>query len=172
MSTRGCCGWRYKGIDKVAYNHSDSYISYLGVNIAEYVLEHTIEQMIEHFNSVKMVDQNDTTRAGSRWYDVLRDCQGDLEAYSKHGHMTDDKEFLYESLFCEWAYIINLDTQMFEVYKGLQKDAKKAVGRYAKVPKHIKKDPRGYVGVSLITEYSLDTVGLKNQLSILDKMMD
>lgn len=29
--------------------------------------------------------------------------------------------FAYESLFCEWAYVINLDTDEIEVYKGFNK---------------------------------------------------
>lgn len=36
--------------------------------------------------------------------------------------MIDDSEFLNDSLFCEWTYIINLDNEQFEVYRGFNKD--------------------------------------------------
>ena len=34
--------------------------------------------------------------------------------------MPDASDFIYNSLHCEWAYIANLDTDQFEVWKGLQ----------------------------------------------------
>lgn len=43
--------------------------------------------------------------------------------------MTNDNEFIYDSLFCEWAYIVNLDDGVFEVYMGAQ-TSKHTNGRY------------------------------------------
>lgn len=31
-------------------------------------------------------------------------------------------DFIYDSLFCEWAYVIDLDKDRFEIYKGFNKD--------------------------------------------------
>ena len=44
-----------------------------------------------------------------------------MNAY-KNGlrYMLDSADFLKDSLFCEWAYIINLSTKRLEVYRGFQ----------------------------------------------------
>ena len=62
----------------------------------------------------------------------------------------DDTSFLYNSLFCEWAYIINLDKNKFEVYKGMNE--KKPEGRFSEVPKNV----NGYYAVSLIEIFPFD----------------
>ena len=49
----------------------------------------------------------------SEWYVLLRDTQGDPEATFAAGVMIDGKEFALESLFCEWAYVIDLDLESF-----------------------------------------------------------
>ena len=36
-------------------------------------------------------------------------------------HMIDSHRFMADSLFCEWAYIIDLDNMRLLVYKGFQK---------------------------------------------------
>jgi hypothetical protein len=51
----------------------------------------------------------------------LRIFQGDLNAYKEGlSYMIDNSDFIKDSVFCEWAYIINLDTNELEVYKGFQ----------------------------------------------------
>ena len=56
------------------------------------------------------------------WYCLLRHAQGDLNVY-KNGlrYMIDNHDFIKDSLFCEYAYIINLDTKRLEFYVGFQK---------------------------------------------------
>ena len=68
--------------------------------------------------------------------------------------MIDSHAFLADSLFCEWAYVINLDNSQFEVYRGFNQDPM-APGRYAScsIP-----DSNGYCGVALIREVPLDTI--------------
>lgn len=34
--------------------------------------------------------------------------------------MIDSSHFLLDSLYCEWGYILNLDTKMLEVWRGWQ----------------------------------------------------
>ena len=33
-----------------------------------------------------------------------------------------DADFAYDSLFCEWAYVLDLDSEVLEVYRGFQKE--------------------------------------------------
>lgn len=35
-------------------------------------------------------------------------------------HLND--KFIYDSLFCEWAYLVDLDNNFLEIYKGFNKD--------------------------------------------------
>jgi hypothetical protein len=42
-----------------------------------------------------------------------------------------DVEFAGESLFCEWAYVLDLDNNVLEVYKGFNKEPLKSSERFA-----------------------------------------
>lgn len=62
-------------------------------------------------------------------------------------YMLDSCNFMNDSLFCEWAYVINLDEQVVEFYRGFNQNPE-AKGRYA-----AKKRDYGsteYNGVALI----------------------
>ena len=47
MSTSGAWGFIRNGIEKITYNHSDSYPLWLGAAILKFVAETPIERMIE-----------------------------------------------------------------------------------------------------------------------------
>jgi hypothetical protein len=55
-----------------------------------------------------------------RGYQGIRGLEGVLAGTLKH--LTDDTGFIEDSLFCEWAYVINLDKSTLEVFKGFQND--------------------------------------------------
>lgn len=73
------------------------------------------------------------------WYVLLRDAQpsseGDgkvgLEMLLDAGVMIEGASFANDSLFCEYAYLINLDTEVLEVYRGFQNEPHEH-GRFAK----------------------------------------
>ena len=148
MGTRGAYGFRRDKTDKVTYNHFDSYPSYLGANIMEFVQNNSDETMNDMFDKMIMVDQGENIPLAIKlehnlgkdtdWYQFLREGQGDLERNKTIRFMIDSKDFLTDSLFCEYAYIINLSTKCLEIYKGFNKDPK-ARGRYAKI-----KDASGF----------------------------
>ena len=60
------------------------------------------------------------------WYSALRDFQGNLNIY-KSGlkYMTNSNDFIKNSLFCEYGYIINLDNKSLEFWIGFQKKPQK-----------------------------------------------
>ena len=56
---------------------------------------------------------------------LSRDCGGDILNRIMFKGVTKVKNainFAADSLFCEWAYVIDLDTDKFEVYKGFNKE--------------------------------------------------
>lgn len=93
------------------------------------------------------------------WYCLLRKTQGNLFPYNNDlEHMIDSQDFLSDSLFCEWAYIINLDTDTLEAYKGFNKN-RSAKGRYAR--RSVDSND-GYRGVALIKEIPLANIRKQN----------
>lgn len=149
MGTRGALGFKINNEYKISYNHYDSYISGLGVNVVKQLInikkKNQLNELKEKVKNIKLVNESIpptkedqkkyskflNSNVGGRsssvqWYQLLRETQGDflLDAILKDNleHMLDSKNFLYDSLFCEYAYIINFDDNTFNVYIGFQKE--------------------------------------------------
>lgn len=71
----------------------------------------------------------------------------------------DQSEFAADSLFCEWAYVIDLDKGYFEVYEGFQK---KPLGKTQRF-KHLESDGSEYYPVRMIKKYDLDNLPTEEQ---------
>ena len=139
MSTRGVYGFYKGGKTKITYNHSDSYPGVLGSNVVEFVKDTPITELNEIFDRIILVDNKEeptveqveecqkwadlfvSAKDLTEWYVLLRMAQGDLYLY-KEGlrYMIDSEDFIKDSLFCEWGYIINLDDNILEIYRGYQ----------------------------------------------------
>ncbi len=182
MGTRGAYGFRTGRTDKVSYNHGDSYPSWLGKEILDFIRKETLASLTEKANRITLVDQDKkptkaqinacsnwaNTNVGNQkiedWYCLLRDAQGNLDAFNEGlDFMIDSKSFLLDSLFCEYAYIINVSTQELEFYRGFNKSKKTNKGRYASKTL----DERGgYYGVTLVEKYPLsDIIGKGPEIS-------
>jgi len=139
MGTRGLWGFHYKKKDKLTYNHYDSYPTGLGQIIKEFISSHSIKELEKMATKIKLVEGDSVPTptqikeckkfanlsVGSQniadWYCLLRETQGIPNAYvTKLQYMIDGKYFIKDSLFCEYAYIINLDTKQLEIYLGFQ----------------------------------------------------
>lgn len=60
----------------------------------------------------------------AKWPHFSRDCGAEilnLVASGKAKEVSLDADFAKDSLFCEWAYLIDLDAGTFEVFKGFNK---------------------------------------------------
>lgn len=73
--------------------------------------------------------------------------------------LVDSIKFAADSLFCEWAYVIDFDTNVLEVYKGF--NTKPAVGRFKDFPIETGSE---YYPVTLIKSYPLDDLPTIEQL--------
>lgn len=174
MGTRGAYGFRIDGQDKVTYNHFDSYPEWLGVRVVEFVRCTPREEMERIARDLVLVREADvptpeqveecrawtdltvSSRSTTEWYCLLRKAQGNLQAYREGlRYMTDNRDFLGDSLFCEWAYIINLDEGVLEVYRGFQKGRdRNPRNRYRNLPK----SEDGYYPVAMVAEFPLDAI--------------
>lgn len=139
MGTRGTYGLYKGGVDKITYSHWDSYPTGLGKDVVKFIQRTSIEELNQIFEKIILVDEsakatdeqieeckdyvdlNVNTGTIDNWYCLLRKAQGTLEPYKKDlRYMIDSKDFIKKSLFCEWGYIINLDTNELEIYEGFQ----------------------------------------------------
>jgi hypothetical protein len=66
-------------------------------------------------------------------YQCLREAQGRLDLFEEAGYMPDDASFAQDSLFCEFGYLVNLDDEVIEFYRGFQERGH-GLGRFADGP--------------------------------------
>lgn len=173
MSTRGAWGFRKDGKLKITYNHCDSYPTWLGVRIAEFVKYTGTEDMIQIFDRIQMVnddiaqpsreqilecarqldiDETELTSGKISWYWLLRGTQGSPKAYVDGlTYMIDSESFLEDGLFCEWAYIIDLDEDVVEILRGEWRNL--TGGQCTKVEDVLSFDEIRAMRISEIAEY-------------------
>lgn len=149
MGTRGALGFFANGETKVGYQQFDSYPSGVGAEALDFIATSTLEELRTAANRLVMVTKktpitqeivdhcapfsnlNVSEQSTDDWYCLLREAQGNLEPIVRGGlnYMLDSQDFLEDSLFCEYAYLINTDEGTLEFYKGFQ-DKRHKIGRY------------------------------------------
>ena len=187
MGTRGIVGVRVDGVDKMVYNHFDSYPGGLGISMLDQcrklmkrsdglakakdaarairLVDDTIPVTAEDVKKyANTMDLDVGNQSPADWYRLLRRAQGNLLAYLDAGVMLDAGTFILDSLFCEWGYIINLDTKKLEVYKGFQSQSHNK-GRFAKqkTPKvdNLVARTMAYYPCALVAEFDLNKLPTK-----------
>ena len=178
MGTRGIYGFHKDGIDKLTYNHYDSYPESLGDNIVKCIKilksdsknnKDFLLNLIDIFNNIQLVEENDLIHKHLNtdkidWYSYLRSYQGNInyfiDNYSKNKpcYMINNKNFIKDSLFCEWGYIINLTTNKLEVYKGNQTTPTSKHRYYIDSPITITSLGNKFYNCELIKEYPLTKI--------------
>lgn len=188
MGTRGTIGFYKNGKGKITYNHFDSYPEGIGKDILEEIRGVPIEKLNEIFDGIKLIKNEDkkptkeeikkyqkysNASVGGQgtgnkevitYYQLLRNLQGTLKPYieGKVKLLIDNENFLKDSLFCEWSYIINLDENVLEVWQGFQ--TKNQNNRYKFTQEEIKKEKKiesghePYYNCALIKTYPLDNL--------------
>jgi len=177
MGTRAAFGFRINGIDKVTYNHFDGYAEGLGSIVFTFAQSTSIKDLREVAERLQLVSEQDECPAdlaakyalfsdlsvGNQstkdWYCVLHQVQGHPQYWMEGvDHMIDSSCFLEDSLFCEFAYIIDLDEEVLEVYKGYNKNPK-APGNYAAFCDPSNEDKENpYYGVELVLNIPLGSL--------------
>lgn len=131
MSTNGTFGFVIDGIAKLAYNHSDSYPSGLGLDIRDWLVRSlaTRPEVLPHqARALRVVDENseptdedfarlskyyDPTVGGwserPTWYQLLRRTQGNPDAILDAGVIEDGSVYVG----IEYTYLIDFDKREF-----------------------------------------------------------
>ena len=159
MGTRGAMGFRLAGRDHIVYNGYDSDPGYLGRAILEALhrrgeaighdgligelkqrvrslvgVDQTIPPTSENkawCESLGLVNLDVATRSMDDWHCLLYGTQGNLEKLLEARFYQPREDFIGDSLFCEFAYIINLDDETLEFYTGFNKrNGHRSEGRY------------------------------------------
>lgn len=176
MSTRGFIGFVADGIEKIAYNHSDSYPDGLGIEMLVWLrgvhLPHLRQQVIElrvvapdsepTDNDIKALKRYYNGSIGGpsarpTWYQLLRETQGDPAAMLNAGVIEDASNFPGDSLFAEYGYVVDLDTNVFEAYVGFQKE-RHDKGRFAGREPRAEAFGNLYYPVALVASWPLDSL--------------
>lgn len=193
MGTRGAFGFTINGIDKVSYNQFDSYYEGRGLDtvraLRTILKTHGEAWLRERVAALKVVtdemkptakdiaalapwtDLNVSEQSTQDWYCLTRKAHGDIQAILEMGYLRDAKSFLSDSLFCEYAYLINCDTRKLEVYRGFQKKPH-TKGRFAHlvVVEEHRTGSDQYYPVALHTAYDFDK--LPANLALLKHSLD
>lgn len=123
-------GFYKNGKYKVAYNNADSYPEYFGKEIVAFIRENTLEELNELADKIKLVKRH-AMPTDKEYADIEK------------SNMYIEKNFTWDSLYFEncgffdyyingylfmpdysdwmghqdWSYIINLDENLFQIYK-------------------------------------------------------
>lgn len=114
MSTRGAFGIRKDGVDKVCYLSSDS--DCFGAYLQEVFSEIDFCRL---YASARVSEDEDDEPYSLEEFDTN---------YPEENW--NFPEFLKEGTFCKWAYIVNLDLEVVEIYSG-SLVTERPVGRYS-----------------------------------------
>lgn len=139
MGTRGLMAFTRNGVLKSMYNHYDSYPSGLGDNLVKWFTTADLDEARAKFDLLEPVDKeipptdaqkealiryanmHVATQRIDDWYVILHGTQGDPEKALDAGFYVNGNDFAHDSLWCEWGYVIDLDMETLEVYRGFQK---------------------------------------------------
>jgi hypothetical protein len=181
MGTHGAIGYRINGVDKLMYNHYDSYPEGLGQQVI-YFLQNNLYinikksasnlklihdgaalvseeefNIIDKFGHDKIKSYYSSDRIPS-WHALLNDFNlNNLTRTLDFPYIVEKNDFVYDSLMCEFAYIINFDSNKLEFYNGFNKD-KNAAGRYASKQRERPYFSDQYYGIKLVYEYDLNKI--------------
>jgi len=182
MTTSGLIGFRYHETDKLAYNATASEPEHLGIKLLQEL------QQVEDWEVVKervgsLVAVADCRQLGPHdgmavteirrhfpalryqgmpvdYYKLFEPLQGSLQPYldGRLRFLPDASDFIYDSLHCHWAYIVNLDSHEFEVWKGQQTEpSNQEIARYEP-----ERDRMGYYPCALANSYALTALPNEN----------
>jgi hypothetical protein len=153
MGTRGAFGVVADGVEKIGYNHFDSYPDGHGLDVLHWVRDvvtgGTESQVREKAINLKYLDEDNVTPNQLKEFDAISGW--DLAGHLDFGYIIDASDFPYDGLFCEWGYIVDFDNRQLEVYQGGVQNLT-PIGRF----KNGGVNDQGYDAISLVAYFSFD----------------
>ena len=163
MGTRNSTIVIQDGLMKVAqYGQWDGYPSNAGIGILDFLKDVNMDSFKEAVSnctefteeeiekSVLIADHPHLSRDnGYKILELITDANG-LKLCS-------DTRFVVDSLFCEWAYVVDLDKNKLEIYKGFNKKPLPNNARFKNM-EHLSEN--GYYPVKKVIQFELNELPL------------
>lgn len=134
----------------------------------KYISGEKLHKMWEDYGMYEdgSIDVKDADRFRCTFPEFSRDTGAEILTMIYNNRITsncleDSLTFASESLFCEWAYVVDFDKRTFEVYKGFNKTPLDKSDRFYFLRMY--EDPDEYAGgvyhgVKLVKEFDLDNL--------------
>jgi hypothetical protein len=111
MSTRGLVGFVHKGEVRTTYHSSDSYLARLGQDLVDFCdLVIDWNDFIKHYEQITWDEHATQELEGVKLLQAI--AKGNITT------LRDEIEFADDDMFCEYAYLLNLDTKELELYSS------------------------------------------------------
>lgn len=177
MGTRNLTIIKHDGKYKLSqYGQWDGYPSGQGITILNYLKNMNKEDFIKNLNKLIIIDDLskeekevlDKEFKDGQHLELSRDTGGKVLEMIESGiakYHSPHLDFIKNSLFCEWAYVIDFDNNTFEVYKGFIKSPLSKSERFYQE----KPNEGGYYPCKLLIKYNLNKLPDMTDLESLEK---
>ena len=173
MGTRNLTIVKKDGVVKIAqFCGWDGYPSGLGQSLVETINKIGVSVVKDIVDRAKPLEQSEISFMNTfnkvmpdgriewqvKWPWTSRDCNGAnalnyLYETEEILSLCFSEDFAADSLFCEWCYVIDFDTNTFEVYQGFNKSPLNESDRFYYLQD---KSRDGYYPVKILVSYPLD----------------
>lgn len=170
MGTRNVTYVQHEDTYRIAqYGQWDGYPESLGVKLLDILTSIDLDSFKQKVSVLPVIteDQIKVVNATENWPSVYpwlsRDCSGadliGLLMKDQVPYVILDTDFAGDSLMCEWAYVVDLDKNTFEVYAGFNKAPLTEGDRFYSLPV----TDSGYTQCRLIASWPLDQMPMRDE---------
>ena len=180
MGTRNLTAVKVDGEYKIAqYGQWDGYPSGQGLNVMDFLHHADLEFFKNQVRKCRFITDKEAEdidkKFGHKFADDYPQLSRDMCAKILHFVLDNRKEegflllnsidFASDSLFCEWAYVIDFDANTFEVYKGFVEEPHTEKERFTDLEgdKWERKRTERYYPIKLLKKYNLDNIPTEKQ---------
>ena len=166
---------------KVAqYGQWDGYPSGQGVTALNFLRQSNLSQFGEEVDKLKWFTEKQLEKLEKiEWKDthgcISRDTGAEIlnEVYEgKVTRLVNQETFVADSLFCEWAYVVDLDKNTFEVYEGFNQEPLTKEDRFFELTENVeRRGDNQYHPCKMIKSYPLDNLPTEEEfINYFDKL--
>ena len=156
------------------YGQWDGYPEGQGVTILEFLHRVNMDEFKTAIDNCRWITKeeldeiNDGIDKGyivnwqKRYLELSRDTGGEILeviTFKNKRILQNSLDFANNSLFCEWAYVVDLDQNTFEVYKGFNKEKLSETERFY----NVENNEKDYKPVKFLKSFDLSNLPTKDE---------